>query len=88
MQVCIPTTSGTGAEVTPFAVITDDTDPTHIRKYPIADYALTPEMAIIDPQLSSILVTPLQGVSATPRAKHTSQKSRRTILSLKNVGRQ
>ncbi len=47
-MVCIPTTSGTGSEVTPFAVITDDK--THI-KYPIADYALTPTMAIIDPDL-------------------------------------
>ena len=45
-MVAIPTTSGTGSEVTPFAVITDDK--THI-KYPLADYALTPEMAIIDP---------------------------------------
>lgn len=45
MMVAIPTTSGTGSEVTPFAVITDDK--THI-KYPIADYALTPNMAIID----------------------------------------
>lgn len=45
-MVAIPTTSGTGSEVTPFAVITDDK--THI-KYPIADYALTPNMAIIDP---------------------------------------
>lgn len=45
-MVAIPTTSGTGSEVTPFAVITDDE--THI-KYPIADYALTPNMAIIDP---------------------------------------
>ena len=44
--VAIPTTSGTGSEVTPFAVITDDH--THI-KYPIADYALTPSMAIVDP---------------------------------------
>ena len=44
--VCIPTTSGTGSEVTPFSVITDDE--THI-KYAIADYALTPSMAIIDP---------------------------------------
>lgn len=43
--VAIPTTSGTGSEVTPFAVITDDE--THI-KYPIADYCLTPSMAIID----------------------------------------
>ncbi|MCA6071191.1 MAG: bifunctional acetaldehyde-CoA/alcohol dehydrogenase [Endomicrobium sp.] len=44
--VAIPTTSGTGSEVTPFAVIADDA--THV-KYPIADYALTPNMAIIDP---------------------------------------
>jgi acetaldehyde dehydrogenase/alcohol dehydrogenase len=43
--VCIPTTSGTGSEVTPFSVITDDK--THV-KYAIADYALTPKMAIID----------------------------------------
>ncbi len=47
-MVAIPTTSGTGSEVTPFAVITDaDTG----NKYPIADYALTPKMAIIDTQL-------------------------------------
>ncbi|MGF2145056.1 bifunctional acetaldehyde-CoA/alcohol dehydrogenase [Vagococcus fluvialis] len=45
--VCVPTTSGTGAEVTPFAVITDSE--THV-KYPLADYALTPDVAIIDPQ--------------------------------------
>ena len=47
-MVAIPTTSGTGSEVTPFAVITDSK--THI-KYPIADYALTPNMSIIDPDL-------------------------------------
>ncbi|WP_370659286.1 bifunctional acetaldehyde-CoA/alcohol dehydrogenase [Vagococcus jeotgali] len=46
-MVSIPTTSGTGAEVTPFAVITDSE--THV-KYPLADYALTPDVAIIDPQ--------------------------------------
>ena len=44
--VCIPSTSGTGSEVTPFAIITDDK--THV-KYAIADYALTPNMAIVDP---------------------------------------
>ncbi len=43
--VAIPTSSGTGSEVTPFAVITDET--THI-KYPLADYELLPKMAIID----------------------------------------
>ena len=45
--VFIPTTSGTGSEVTPFAVITDSE--THV-KYPLADYALTPDVAIVDPQ--------------------------------------
>ena len=44
--VCIPTTSGTGSEVTPFAVITDKTE--H-KKYPLADYSLTPTIAIVDP---------------------------------------
>ena len=43
----IPTTSGTGSEVTPFAVITDDH--THV-KYPLADYELTPQVAIVDPE--------------------------------------
>lgn len=46
--IAIPTTSGTGSEVTPFAVITDDE--THV-KYPLADYELTPQVAIIDPEL-------------------------------------
>ncbi|MGC7580039.1 bifunctional acetaldehyde-CoA/alcohol dehydrogenase [Staphylococcus epidermidis] len=45
--ICIPTTSGTGSEVTPLAVITDSE--THV-KYPLADYALTPDIAIVDPQ--------------------------------------
>ncbi|WP_439425954.1 bifunctional acetaldehyde-CoA/alcohol dehydrogenase [Oenococcus alcoholitolerans] len=46
--VAIPTTSGTGSEVTPFSVITDDE--THV-KYPLADYELTPQVAIVDPGL-------------------------------------
>lgn len=47
-MVAIPTTSGTGSEVTPFAVVTDEVTG---KKYPIADYQLTPNMAIIDPNL-------------------------------------
>lgn len=47
--VCIPTTSGTGSEMTPFAVISD---PETGKKYPLADYALTPSVAIIDPVLT------------------------------------
>ncbi|MFB6624240.1 bifunctional acetaldehyde-CoA/alcohol dehydrogenase [Streptomyces sp. NPDC056374] len=46
--VAIPTTSGTGSEVTPFAVISD---PEAAQKYPLADYALTPDVAIVDPAL-------------------------------------
>jgi acetaldehyde dehydrogenase/alcohol dehydrogenase len=46
--IAIPTTSGTGSEVTPFAVVTDDATG---KKYPIADYELTPNIAIIDANL-------------------------------------
>lgn len=48
MLVAIPTTSGTGSEVTPFAVITDEKTG---MKYPLADYELTPDMAIVDTKL-------------------------------------
>ena len=47
-MVAIPTTSGTGSEVTPFSIITDDATGV---KYAIADYALTPTMAIVDTDL-------------------------------------
>ena len=47
-MVAIPTTSGTGSEVTSFAVITDKANN---KKYPLADYELTPDVAIIDPEL-------------------------------------
>lgn len=50
--VCIPSTSGTGAEVTPFAIITDSDNG---MKYPITDYALTPTVAIVDPQFTYTL---------------------------------
>ena len=48
VMVAVPTTSGTGSEVTPFAVVTDHRVGI---KYPLADYALTPTMAIVDPAL-------------------------------------
>ena len=56
--VCIPTTSGTGSEVTPFAVITDNKES---KKYPLADYSLTPTVAIVDPALT---LTQPKGVTA------------------------
>ena len=45
--ICIPTTSGTGSEVTPVSVITDKSCN---KKYPLTDYALTPTVAIVDPE--------------------------------------
>lgn len=51
-MVCIPTTSGTGSEVTSFAVITDRKKD---MKYPLADYELTPDVAIIDPQFADTM---------------------------------
>ena len=66
--VAIPTTSGTGSEVTPFAVVTDDATG---KKYPIADYELTPNMAIIDPNLVMNLpksLTAFGGIDAVVHA--------------------
>jgi len=65
--IAIPTTSGTGSEVTPFAVITDDE--THI-KYPIADYALTPNMAIIDPNFVDSMPAGLCAASGVDALTH------------------
>ncbi|MEV7061698.1 bifunctional acetaldehyde-CoA/alcohol dehydrogenase [Streptomyces collinus] len=65
--VCIPTTSGTGAEVTPFAVISD---PTTGKKYPLADYALTPSVAIIDPLLTTDLPPALAADSGFDALTH------------------
>ena len=67
MMVAIPTTSGTGSEVTPFAVITDDE--THV-KYPIADYALTPNMAIIDPNFVDTMPQGLCAASGIDALTH------------------
>ena len=58
MMVSIATSAGTGSEVTPFAVITDEE--TGI-KYPLADYELTPDMAIVDAEL---MMTSPKGLTA------------------------
>ena len=50
--ICIPTTSGTGSEVTPFAVISDKANN---KKYPLTDYSLTPTVAIVDPEFTTNL---------------------------------
>lgn len=50
--ICIPTTSGTGSEVTPFAVISDKAQN---KKYPLTDYSLTPTVAIVDPEFTTSL---------------------------------
>lgn len=66
--VAIPTTSGTGSEVTPFAVVTDDATG---MKYPLADYELTPSMAVIDPNFVMNLpksLTAFGGIDAVTHA--------------------
>lgn len=60
--IAVPTSAGTGSEVTPFAVITDDE--TGI-KYPIADYELLPKMAIVDANM--MMNAPKGLTSATGR---------------------
>ncbi len=66
--VAIPTTSGTGSEVTPFSVVTDDR--TNL-KYPIADYALTPSMAIVDPELVMSMPAGLTAASGIDAITHS-----------------
>ncbi len=66
--VAIPTTSGTGSEVTPFAVITDEKTG---NKYPLADYELTPSMAIVDAELVMSMpkgLTAYSGIDALTHA--------------------
>ena len=65
--VCIPTTAGTGSEVTPFAIITDEK--THI-KYSLADYALVPNIAIIDAQFMMSLPPRMTAVTAADALSH------------------
>ena len=67
MFVAIPTSAGTGSEVTPFAVITDEV--TDI-KYPLADYELTPNMAIIDAELMMNMPKGLTSASGIDAMTH------------------
>lgn len=67
MMVAIPTSAGTGSEVTPFAVITDEK--TGI-KYPLADYELTPDMAIVDTELMMNMPKGLTAASGIDALTH------------------
>ena len=67
MLVAITTTAGTGSEVTPFAVITDEK--TGI-KYPLADYELTPDMAVVDAELMMNMPKSLTAASGIDALTH------------------
>jgi acetaldehyde dehydrogenase/alcohol dehydrogenase len=67
MFVAIPTSAGTGSEVTPFAVITDEK--TGI-KYPLADYELTPDIAIVDAELMMKMPRGLTSASGIDALTH------------------
>ena len=66
-MVAIPTTSGTGSEVTPFAVITDENTG---MKYPVADYELTPQIAICDSELVKEMPASLTAFSGIDALTH------------------
>ena len=65
--VAIPTTAGTGSEVTPFAVITDEQTGT---KYPLADYELMPDIAIVDSDLMMSIPKGLTSCSGIDAMSH------------------
>ena len=65
--VAVPTTAGTGSEVTPFAVITDEKTGT---KYPLADYELMPDMAIVDADLMMNIPKGLTSCSGIDAMSH------------------
>ena len=66
-MIAIPTTAGTGSEVTPFAVITDEKTGV---KYPLADYELTPDMAIVDASLMMDMPKGLTAASGIDALTH------------------
>ena len=65
--VCVPTSAGTGSEVTPFAVITDEQTGV---KYPLADYALMPMMAIVDADMQMMAPPGLTSASGIDAVSH------------------
>ncbi len=65
--VAVPTTAGTGSEVTPFSVITDDISGI---KYPVADYELMPDMAVIDADLQLTVPKGLTAASGIDALTH------------------
>ena len=67
MMISIPTSAGTGSEVTPFAVITDERTG---AKYPLADYELTPDMAIVDAELMMNMPRSLTAASGIDALTH------------------
>lgn len=67
MMVAIPTSAGTGSEVTPFAVITDEVSG---LKYPLADYELTPDIAIVDAELMMKMPKGLTSASGIDALTH------------------
>lgn len=66
--IAVPTTAGTGSEVTPFAVITDEKTGT---KYPLADYELMPDMAIVDADLMMNIPKGLTSASGIDALTHS-----------------
>jgi acetaldehyde dehydrogenase/alcohol dehydrogenase len=65
--ICVPTSAGTGSEVTPFAVITDEKTGT---KYPLADYQLLPNMAIVDADMHMTAPKGLTAASGVDALTH------------------
>jgi len=67
IMVAIPTSSGTGSEVTPFPVVTDERSGI---KYPLADYTLTASMAIVYPELTLNMPRKLTAYGGIDRLTH------------------
>ena len=83
--IAIPTSAGTGSEVTPFAVITDETTGT---KYPLADYQLMPNMAIVDADFHMTApkgLTAASGIEAYASMMATEFTDGLAIEALKNI---